>query len=108
MDEIRKHCHSSAAIVSDLICGCASLFHPGYLVLMLNIDWFQPFEHTQYSIGVIYFVIQNLPRSMRFRPENIIVSTIPEPSCDDLNPYLTPMVDDLLRLFEVHKFRLYR
>ena len=52
---------------------------------MLNIDWFQLFDHIQYSIGVIYLVIQNLPRSLRFKPENIIiVSTIPgpkEPSC---------------------------
>ena len=70
---------------------------------MLNIDWFQPFERTQYSIGVIYLVIQNLPRSVRFKPENIIiVSTIPgpkEPGCDDLNPYLDPLVNDLLKLW---------
>ena len=36
----------------------------GNLLLMLNIDWFKPFEHMQYSIGVIYLVIQNLPRSV--------------------------------------------
>jgi len=84
--------------------GVSFLKVPGNLILMLNIDWFQPFDHTQYSIGVIYLVIQNLPRSMRFRPENIIiVSTIPgpkEPSCGDLNPYLTCLVNDLLKLWE--------
>lgn len=82
--------------------GISYLEVPGNLALMLNIDWFQPFDHTKYSIGVIYLVIQNLPRSMQFRPENIIVSTIPgpkEPSCDDLNPYLTCLVNDLLRLW---------
>ena len=53
---------------------------PGNLLFMLNIDWFQPFEHTQYSVGVIYIVIQNLPRAIRFKLENvIIVSTIPGP-----------------------------
>ena len=53
---------------------------PGTLLFMLNIDWFQPFEHTRYGVGVIYLVIQNLPRSVRFKPENvIIVSTIPRP-----------------------------
>ena len=77
---------------------------PGNLLFMLNIDWFQPFEHTQYSIGVIYLVIQNLPRSVRFKPENIIiVSTIPgpkEPSCAEINPYLEPLVSDLLKLWD--------
>lgn len=76
---------------------------PGNLVLMLNLDWFQPFKHTPYSVGVIYLVVQNLPRRLRFKPENIIiVSTIPgpkEPSCDDLNTYLDCMVDDLLELW---------
>ena len=75
---------------------------PGNLLLMLNIDWFQPFIHTQYSIGVIYLVIQNLPRAIRFKPENvIIVSTIPgpkEPDYNHMNPYLVPMVNDLLSL----------
>ena len=53
---------------------------PGNMLFMLSIDWFQPFERTQYSIGVIYLVIQNLPRSVRFKPENIIiVSAIPGP-----------------------------
>ena len=77
---------------------------PGNLLFMLNIDWFQPFEHTQYSVGVIYLVIQNLPRAVRFKPENvIIVSTIPgpkEPDYNHLNPYLKSMVDDLLLLWE--------
>ena len=50
------------------------------LLFMLNIDWGQPFDHTQYSVRVIYLVIQNLPRAVRFKPENvIIVSTIPGP-----------------------------
>ena len=77
---------------------------PGNLVFMLNIDWFQPFERAQYSVGVVYLVIQNLPREVRFKPENIvIVATIPgpkEPSRDDLNPYLECMVNDLLKLWD--------
>lgn len=85
------------------IDGVPFLEIPGNLLFMLNIDWFQPYTHIQYSIGVIYLVIQNLPRKIRFKPENIIiVATIPgpkEPSCDDLNPYLDNMVDDLLSLW---------
>ena len=35
--------------------------------LMLNCDWFQPFEHTNYSVGVLHLVILNLPHVIRFR-----------------------------------------
>ena len=34
---------------------------PGNLLLMMNVDWFKPFEHSTYSVGVIYLVVQNLP-----------------------------------------------
>ena len=77
---------------------------PENLLFMLNIDWFQPFDHTQYSCGVIYIVIQNLPRNVRFKMENvIIVSTIPgpkEPNYYQLNNYLCPMVDELKKLWQ--------
>ena len=29
--------------------------------LQLNVDWFQPFEHTQHSEGAIYMSVLNLP-----------------------------------------------
>ena len=41
------------------------LSQPHNLALMLNCDWFQPFKHTQYSVGVLYLTILNLPHSMR-------------------------------------------
>lgn len=37
------------------------LSFPNNLALMLNVDWFQPFEHTKHSEGVIYLAIMNLP-----------------------------------------------
>ena len=44
--------------------GTPFLKEPGNLLLILNIDWFKPFEHTLSSVGVIYLVnIQNLPRT---------------------------------------------
>lgn len=83
---------------------------PGNLHLMMNIDWFQPYKHAQYSVGVIYLVIQNLPRAIWFKPENIIiVSTIPgpsEPDCNHLNSYLKPMVDDLQILWDGVAFKV--
>ena len=66
--------------------------------LMMNIDWFQPFKRrSDYSVGVIYFVLMNLPRKERFKFENIIIAGI-IPSMDkepNLNTFLEPIVDEL-------------
>ena len=75
---------------------------PGNLLLLLNVDWFQPFTHSPYSAGIMYLAIQNLPRSLRFKPENIIIiATIPGPKEPKLNinDYLKPLVDELLELW---------
>ena len=66
--------------------------------LMLNIDWFQPFDHFIYSVGVIYLVVLNLPREVRYKRENvIIVGVIPGPKEPPLviNSYLSPLVTEL-------------
>ena len=75
---------------------------PHNLGFMLNVDWLQPFEHSQYSVGVMYLSILNLPRSERYKLENIIVvGCIPGPSePHNMNTYLKPMVDELLILWE--------
>ena len=39
----------------------------------LNLDWFNPCKHIQYSVGVIYLTILNLPRHIRFHEENTFV-----------------------------------
>ena len=61
--------------------------------LMLNVDWFQPFKRrSDYSVGVIYFVVMNLPRSQRFKFENVIIGGI-IPSLESepkLNTFLEP------------------
>ena len=46
------------------------------LCLALNVDWFQPFKHTQYSVGALYLTVLNLPRALRFKEENIILAGI--------------------------------
>ena len=59
----------------------AFLSNPNNYGLLLNIDWLQPFEHINYSVGVIFLVILNLPCSIRFKRENVIlVGIIPGPS----------------------------
>ena len=72
------------------------------LCLKLNVDWIQPFDHTQYSMGIIYLVVENLPRNERFKVENIIVvGCIPGPKepKSNINSFLKPLVDELLELW---------
>lgn len=65
---------------------------------MLNVDWFQPFKRrSDYSVGVIYFVIMNLPRSETFKFENVILGGV-IPSLESepkLYTFLEPCVDEL-------------
>ena len=71
--------------------------------LMLNFDYFQPMKHrNDYSVGVFYLVVLNLPRAERFKWENVIVvGIVPsmdrEPKC--LNNFLQPAVDELKGLW---------
>ena len=75
------------------------LSQPNSLALSLNVDWFRPFKHSQYSIGVIYIAVLNLPREIRYLPANIIITGIiavpNEPSKTMMNPVLEPIVKDL-------------
>ena len=86
-----------------IIDGRPFLSIPNNLYLGLNIDWFNPFEETPYSVGAIYIVVLNLPRNDRFREENIIlVGMIPGPNepKDDINTYLAPLLRELHVLFQ--------
>ena len=54
--------------------------------LLLNIDWLQPYKHIQYSVGVLYIAILNLPRAIRYKRENVILyGIIPGPCEPSLN-----------------------
>ena len=71
---------------------------------MLNFDFFQPMKHRKdYSVGVFYLALLNLPRAERFKWENIIVVGI-VPSLDkepkDLNQFLEPAIDELKALWK--------
>ena len=69
---------------------------------MMNFDFFQPFKHANYSVGVFYMTLLNLPRSLRFKRENIIlVGILPAiKRGTSLNPFLKPIVDDLEELWK--------
>ena len=71
--------------------------------LTMNVDWFQPYKHSPYSVGVIYLAIMNLPREERFKQENIIIAGIipgPDEPSKDINGYLEPLVSELISLWE--------
>ena len=71
--------------------------------LMLNVDWFKPFKRrSDYSVGVIYFVVMNLPCSQRFKFENVILGGI-IPSLErepKLHTFFYPCVDELNGLWK--------
>lgn len=65
-------------------------------------------HRKDYSVGVFYLAVLNLPRAERFRWENIIVLDI-VPSLDrepkDLNQFLEPVVDELRALWKGVRLR---
>ena len=78
--------------------------------LMLNIDWFRPCKHTEYSIGAIYLTVMNLPRFVRFKQENVLlIGIIPGPKepKHDINCYLAPLVEELKLLWSGTDMRIH-
>lgn len=78
------------------------LSSPYCYLFSINVDWFQPFKHTEYSVGAIYVTIQNLPREKRYKEENfILVGLIPGPKEPSLSidSYLQPFIDELKSIY---------
>jgi hypothetical protein len=80
----------------------------GRYVFSLCMDGFNPFimkeAGKKVSVGAIYMVLLNLPVEIRYRVENMfLVGIIPgpkEPSLEQINHILAPLVDDLLRFWK--------
>ena len=90
--------------------GSPFLAAPYTFGLMLNIDWFQPYSHTICSVGVIYLTIMNLPRTIRFELENIIIVgiiTVPSEPHHNINPYLEPLVGEILQFWTGEKLQIF-
>ena len=76
---------------------------PGRYGFTMNVDWFQPYKHSPYSVGAIYLAMMNLPREERYKQENIIIAGIipgPDEPSKDINGYLKPLVSELIALWE--------
>ena len=82
--------------------GIPFLSVPFNFALSLNVDWFQPFKHSTYSLGAIYVAVLNLSREERYNNENVVlVGVIPGPRelKKEMNSYLRPLVAELNRLW---------
>lgn len=83
--------------------GKAFLSESYNLAFTLNFDFFQPYKHVQHSVGALYLTVMNLPRSKRYKQENVIlVGLIPGPHepKHDINSYIKPLVDELLSFWK--------
>jgi hypothetical protein len=80
----------------------------GRYAFSLCVDFFNPLSNKQagkkVSIGIISLACLNLPPDERYKPENMFLAGIipgpKEPPLNLLNHYLTPIVNDLLELWE--------
>ena len=58
----------------------------GNLLLSRNVNWFQPFSHTQYSVGAVDLVMLKFANEERYEMENIILAgNMPRPEEPKLN-----------------------
>lgn len=71
------------------------------LALAFNIDWWQPFDST-YSMGAIYLTILNLPRDVRYLPENmILVALLPGPKSTSRPAHQSMLARIVVELLEL-------
>ena len=64
---------------------------------MLNVDWFNTYKDSLYSIGDIYLVVLNLPREDRYKIEKVILAGIipgPNKPKGNINSFLSLLVED--------------
>jgi Transposase family tnp2 len=83
---------------------CKNIENEGRYVFSFNMDGFNPFQLKQAgrsaTVMGLYMVCLNLPLEERFKSENMFLAGIipgpKEPSMEQINHFLSPLVDDLL------------
>ena len=49
--------------------------------LLLNVDWFKPFDRSEYKVSALMMSVINLPRSERFKKRwTMVLGIIPGPT----------------------------
>ena len=80
------------------------------LTLTINVDGVQPSKGSQSTIWPILLTINEIPRNLRFKLENVVFGGIwpgpSKPSHDQVRLFLRPFIDELLRLERGYRFRL--
>ena len=82
--------------------------HKGHYLFSFNMDGFNPFQLKQAgrsaTVMGLYMVCLNLPPEVCFKSENMFLASIipglKEPSMEEINNFLHPLVDDLLESYE--------
>ena len=86
---------------------CQRADNEGRYLFSFNMDGFNPFQLKQggrsASVMAMYMVCLNLPPEERFKPENMFLAGIipgpNEPSMEEINHFLAPLVDDLFESY---------
>ncbi|CAF4268937.1 unnamed protein product [Rotaria sp. Silwood2] len=82
-----------------------------FITLTLNADGIQPHKSSTQTIWPILLVINEIPLKRRFSIENIILAGVwpgpSKPTRNDMNSFLRPLVDELLRLEQGENFELH-
>ena len=66
------------------------------LGLLLNVDWFNPYKHVEYSVGAMYVAILNFPRHLQYQKENMILAGIIPGPCE-LSLHMNSFLELLVR-----------
>ena len=71
--------------------------------LALNVDWFKPYKHVEYSVGAMYIAILNYPRKLTYLQKNVLLVGIlpgPHEPSKQMNAFIEHLVRDLLSLWK--------
>ena len=87
----------------------------GHYLFSFNMDGFNPFQLKQAgrsaTVMGLYMVCLNLPPEVCFKSENMFLAGIipgpKEPSTDEINNFLWPLVNDLLESYETGVYYCY-
>ena len=67
--------------------------------LILNVNYFKPFDRTEYKVSALMMIVINLPRSERFKKRQTMVIPGPTEPKGNINTSFSLIIEDLLLLW---------